>query len=363
MRVLHVINSLATGGAEKLVLDTLPLYNARGITTNLLLLNGSEHPFLSQMRSKANIEFSTLGNGSVYNPFHSVKLIKHLRKYDVVHVHLFPALYWVAMAKMIGFCKTKLVFTEHNTSNRRRGKLFRIIDRLMYSRYAKIITIAPEVDANIKAHLGFKSGRFQIILNGINLETIKSATPLDRTVLQIPETHKIIVQVSSFTKQKDQPTLIRAMQHLTTPTRLLLVGEGVLKEECMVLAKNLKIEDRVTFLGIRMDVPNLLKTGDVVVLSSRFEGLSLSSLEAMAANRPFVASDVPGLSEIVKNAGILFEAGNDKQLANILENLLLDTKYAQEVAHKCTRRASDYDINKMIDQHIALYSEICRSQS
>ena len=84
------------------------------------------------------------------------------------------------------------------------------------------------------------------------------------------------------------------MQLLPLEVKLVLAGEGVLKKKCQDLVETLKLKERVVFLGLRMDIPQLLKTADVVVLSSKYEGLSLSSIEGLAAGKPFVASDVPG---------------------------------------------------------------------
>jgi hypothetical protein len=78
----------------------------------------------------------------------------YLEKYDIVHVHLFPTLYWVALAKFLSFSKTKLIFTEHNTSNRRiNKKLWRVSDNFIYRQYNAIVSITKEVDCVIKSNL------------------------------------------------------------------------------------------------------------------------------------------------------------------------------------------------------------------
>jgi len=110
-----------------------------------------------------------------------------------------------------------------------------------------------------------------------------------------------------------------------------------------------------------MDVPQLLKTADIITLSSKYEGLSLSSIEGMASGRAFVASNIPGLSEIVKGAGILFEQGNSKELAEKIMKLLNDKVHYDLVADACQIRAAQYDIHKMVDQHIALYESLCQA--
>ena len=330
MKILQIINSLGTGGAEKLMIDTIPLFNEKKLKVDLLVLNGNETPFFKTLQQINCCNIFPLGNGSVYNPFLIFKIIPYLKKYDLIHVHIFPSLYWVALAKMISFSKTKLIYTEHSTSNNRRKYfIFKLIDRYIYSFYSKIITISSEVDNNLKVHLGFKSNRFEIIQNGINLETIKQTKPIIKTeiALNIKKDSCILIQVSSFRYPKDQKTVIKSLTHLEDNIVLLLVGDGPLKTECEVLADTLNVSERVLFLGIRMDVISLLKSSDIIILSSHHEGLSLSSIEGMASGKPFIASDAPGLGDIVRNAGIIFPINDEIALAKEIQHLLNDKTY------------------------------------
>ena len=101
MRILQVINGLGTGGAEKLVVDMIMALQQRGITVDLLLLNGSETPFLTHLQSISTGKIIDLGRSSVYHPKLLFVLRPHLKVYDVVHVHLFPSLYWAALATLM----------------------------------------------------------------------------------------------------------------------------------------------------------------------------------------------------------------------------------------------------------------------
>jgi glycosyltransferase involved in cell wall biosynthesis len=362
MKVLQIINSLATGGAEKLLLETLPLYSDKGIKMDILLLNGIDHPFMKELRALNCCTIYSLGLTSVYSIFHVFKIIPYLKNYDIIHVHLFPAQYWVVLAKIISFSKVKLVFTEHNTSNRRlENKVFRILDRLIYRGYYKVICITENIKVILQNHSGFNSSIFSVIENGVNLSAISKADSLSKKNIHttINSSDTLLLMVAGFREQKDQPTLIQAMQYLPITVKLLLVGDGVLRNECEAMVNKLQLGTRVVFLGLRMDVAQLLKTADIIVLSSKYEGLSLSSIEGMAAGRPFIASDVPGLTEIVDEAGVLFEQGNASELAEKITSLLDDKNYYNMVAEACLKRASQYDIHKMVDQHIALYESIC----
>src|SRR5690606_8114943 len=155
-----------------------------------------------------------------------------LKQYDVVHVHLFPALYWVVLAKWISFSKTKIVYTEHNTSNKRRNHfILKWIDRIIYKGISKIVTIADEVDGNIKAHLKFREDKFMLIYNGVDIEKYATAKSLNKNTF-FSEDDFLLIQVSSFREQKDQPTLVKTLNNLPENIKLLLVGDGHLRKDC-----------------------------------------------------------------------------------------------------------------------------------
>ncbi len=361
MKILHVINGLGTGGAEKLLLETLPIYNLeKNITVDLLLLNGNEHPFLTQLIKINCCKVFTLGYSSVYNPFLIFKIIPYLKKYTIVHVHLFPALYWVALAKLLSFSKIQLIFTEHNTTNRRmKMPVFKVLDKFIYSQYKKIVTISKKVDFEIKKYLNLKPNQNILIQNGINLQNIFNAQKNNAIIQEFQlNSKKIIIQVSRFEAQKNQKTLIKAMKYMPDEVVLLLVGSGVLIEECKTLVRNLNLLEKVHFLGIRTDVPSLLKTADFVVLSSHYEGLSLSSVEGLASGKPFIASNVPGLTEVVEGAGLLFKDNDEVELANYIKNLLNNQEFYNETVQKCIERAKNFDIQLMVEKHIELYKTL-----
>ena len=153
------------------------------------------------------------------------------------------------------------------------------------------------------------------------------------------------------------------MIHLPKTVKLIFVGDGVLRNECERLVKELNLERRVFFLGIRTDVPQLLKSSDIVVLSSKYEGLSLSSIECMASGKPFIASDVPGLNDIVNGAGLLFPVGDEIVLAKHIMDLLNNESYYNEVAERCLERAEKYSINIMVAKHLNLYKALYNEET
>ncbi|WKS94936.1 glycosyltransferase [Riemerella columbina] len=356
MKILQIINSVEIGGAETLLIESLDFYKKEGVEMDVLALKKAD-TFLSKKVEEEQLNYTTLTQGSVYNPLLIFKIIPYLRKYDVVHTHLFPALYWVVLAKWLSFSKTPIVYTEHSTHNKRREHfLLKWIDRVIYRGVRKIVSISDDVDRKIKEHLGFPQDRFQLINNGVDIAQYATALPYKKTEF-FGEQDFILVQVSSFRYPKDQKTLIKALALLPENVKLLLIGIGELEEECKKMVQNLNLEQRVQFLGLRNDVPRILKTSDITILSSHYEGLSLSCIEGMASGKPFVASQAPGLENIVKGYGVVFEPNNEKDLAEKILLLMTDSNLYNKIAEKCQQRSLDYHISKMVKRYIDVYKE------
>ena len=170
MKVLHIINSLGVGGAEKLLLDTIPKYNARGLTVDILVIKSDNELFLNQLKVLNCCKIIELNQKSVYNPLAIFKIIKYLKQYHIAHVHLFPALYFVPIAKLFSFSKIKLAYTEHNTTNRRIShKILKHFDKYIYCSYIKIVCISDEILNIISSYVYRIKGRMLIINNGVDL--------------------------------------------------------------------------------------------------------------------------------------------------------------------------------------------------
>lgn len=358
MKILQVITSMHIGGAEKLVTEITPLLKDRGYQVDVLLFDGTCTSFKLALQKKGIRIFEFSKGGSVYNPLYMLKLFSFLRKYDIIHTHNTAPQLFAALGSVV--CSVVLVTTEHTTSNRRRGwRWYKPIDRWMYNQYDTVITISDKAEENLKKYLGYCCTHICTVYNGVNISHFKEAEP-DNSLRRNAD-KKVIVMVAGFRYQKDQDTLIRTMKYLSKGQyELWLVGDGERRELLEQLASEEKVEDIVRFLGVRSDVPNILKAADVVVMSSHFEGLSLSSIEGMAVGKPFIASDVDGLHEITVGAGVLFPHGDSERLAEEIEKLMQNLDYYKEVADKCLERASKYDIKVMVEQYISVYNAVSK---
>lgn len=365
MKVLQIINSLGTGGAEKLLVDSIPLYRKAGVEMDLLVFWDDDLPFLKELEKQHCCKIYVLSKSSnfrsIYNPMHILRMRRIMQQYDIAHVHLFPAQYYAVFANklnsLLNKSKIPLVFTEHNTSNQRRHSVYRTIDQFIYSGYNVIGCISPATKNNLEKHLVRVKSEIAVINNGINIS------------LFAPKKHRkdfdffnrnsfVLVQTSSFREQKDQPTLIRSLTFLPPEVKLMFIGDGHLRSDNENLAKSLGVQDRILFLGIRNDVPDLLQYADVCVLSSKYEGFGLAIVEGMAAGKPAVASDVEGLREIVNGYGLLFPQGDAKALAAQIIKLYEDKGFYRQIAEQCYNRAKDFDINTMVHQYMTVYKSI-----
>lgn len=362
MKILQIIDSLGTGGAEKLLLETVPLYRKAGLDMDVLLLWDNDLEFAKKLKSLNCCEIYTLkkseNSKDIYKLSHIPKIRRIIKNYDLIHVHLFPASYFTAIAN-IGIGK-KLIFTEHNTSNNRiKNPKYRIFEKWCYSRYQKLICITEDIKNIYQDYLGL-AYKSVVIPNGVNLEKVKNALPYQKTEIGsgISDKDVLLIQVAGFRPQKDQDTAIRALGFLPAHYKLLLAGDGEREQELKNLSKKLNLTERVIFLGQRMDIPELLKTSDFLVLSSHHEGLSLSAIEGLASGKPFIASDVPGLREQVKDAGFLFPKGDEKALAGIILDLAEHPEKQKEMSERGIKRAAQYDIHKMVERHIELYQDL-----
>lgn len=353
MRILHVITSLRTGGAEKLMVDLLPRLRDLGHEVELCVFDGVRTPFYDALEAKGIRVIPLRVGGNVYDPCNIFALISLIKMYDVVHTHNTACQMYVAMANV--FAKKCIVTTEHSTSNRRRKyPVLKWLDAWMYRQYQTIVTVSDIAGQNIKEYIGDETLPTITITNGIDVSRFRNAEPCQ----EIVDAYKgcyLSIMVAGFRYEKDHTTVIKAFGSLPEKYHLLLVGDGEKRGELEALVNSLGLGKRVHFLGIRMDVPNLLQAADVVIMSSHREGLSLSNLEGMASGKPFIASDVEGLHEIVDGAGLLFPHKDAEALAAQIVRCCTDKEYAAEVGARCNLRAQQYDIQKMAVQYAQLY--------
>lgn len=370
MRVLHVINNLGSGGAEKLLCDIVPLMAINHkVEVEVLLLSSENNTFENQLRSKG-VKIQSLNQSSLFNFKIFFKLLKKIKneKIQIVHAHLFPTFYWIAFVSLFTRKKdVKFVLTEHSTmNNRRKYSFLRPLERLVYRQFDTIITINDQVRVKLRDWIHSKyydESKYPIIYNGISLDYYKNSNKYDVNALiknVKSEDVKLVCMVGRLFRPKDQETVVMALTHLPSNVHLLLVGEGERKEKLTNLVNELEIQDRVHFLGFRHDIAEILKTVDIVVLSSLWEGFGLAALEGMAAGKAVVGSDVDGLRDIIRDSDLLFPVGDYIRLSEIIKRLLQDRALYDKKVKILSDRCQHFDIERTVKSYVREYSLLSR---
>lgn len=356
MKILHVITSLLSGGAEKLITDLLPQIYECGVDVELAVFNAIDTPFLNSLIEYGiKVHRFVTNESNVYSLFHLMKLNRLISNthYDIVHAHNTPCQLFLSLCRKPK--GTKFVTTEHNTFNRRRNiPILKYFDRAIYARYDRIICVSEAVKIHLTDFVGkHLDTKCLTIQNGITLEKFQNP------FRHINQTEPIIVtMIAAFRKQKDHTTLLKAFALLPRNYRLRLVGEGETLDETKHLASKLGILDRTEFLGFSKDIPSVLANSHILVLSSHHEGLSLSCIECLSSGRPLIASDVPGLRDIVEDAGLLFKRGDSQDLGNKIETLSNNRSMYEYVTNRCQIRALDFDIRNTLQGYIKVYNQL-----
>jgi glycosyltransferase involved in cell wall biosynthesis len=209
------------------------------------------------------------------------------------------------------------------------------------------------VDAYIR-ELRYPAKKMTVIANGLIPDPIIKAQPLSRAELGAAEGVPLVLMVGKFFAQKGHRYLIEAwpaVQRAFPTARLLLAGGGPLEGEIRVQVKKRGFEGQIQFLGVRSDIPRLLKTADVFVFPTLFEGMSNALLEAMLAGCAIVTTDIPENREIVTDDEVLFvPPANSEKLAEALVALLND-QARQKRMGACAKQRVQRDF--LIDRTIA----------
>lgn len=350
MKILHVISSLTAGGAEKLV-STLARVQSEENKVGVFSFNLQENIFGTFIDSDVNYYRSS---GKFYSFKTLYDLIKVIRNYDIIHVHLVHPLYIIGFLSLF-FRKKKFIYTEHNSYNRRRSiPWIRYFEKFIYSRYDVIVCISKGVKENLQAWIG-SNHLFIIIPNFIVLSEIVEKEKYIRKSFGFYPDDKLLIMVGRFSEAKDQNTLIHLINELPPRYKLILVGDGALREKSFQLTTSLKLENRIKFLGIRKDVYSILKMCDYGIQSSNWEGFGIAALEYMGAGNIALGTDVEGLNTVIPVKENLFNVGDFRCLAKRILAIEGNPELKQRIMHTQEKVLPGYDISKSLKLHQSTY--------
>ena len=329
IRVMYVFAALPVGGAEKLLYAEL-----QGMDTRRF------QPMVCCLREKGpmgeRIEASGVPVVALNRMKHKrfdleiIRILKKLmlrERIQVVHTHLYDGGRYGRLAAW----RSKVpcvVATFHNVYVRRRPRIH-LTNRLLGHISDRIIAVSNSVKDDLIRFDGLPPDKIQVLHNTIDLKAFQE--PHDREAVRrahgIEASDIVVGWVARLAKQKGHKFLLEAMQLMSESypnLRLLLIGDGPLKQRLVDQTHDLGLDNRVLFTGTSHQVPELMSAMDVFVLPSLWEGLPLVIGEAMAAGVPVVGTDVGGVSELVINGrtGILIPPGQPQAIRNAVENVL-----------------------------------------
>jgi glycosyltransferase involved in cell wall biosynthesis len=238
----------------------------------------------------------------------------------------------------------------------------------MVARLSGLVAVSEDIKSYLVGTVGVSPERVTVITNGIAVEDYQRDN-IDvaqvRDSLGCSDDEFLICAVGNLYPVKGHCYLIRAIARLLPQhpnLRLVIAGRGGEQAALEQLISELHLQDHVSLLGFRNDVKEILLASDLFVMPSLSEGLPLSLLEAMAAKRPVVVTDVGGMPQVIRNGvmGLVVPPADDESLALAIDSILVDGKKDDYVAAAFIELVERYSIGTMLLEYRALYSNRVR---
>lgn len=378
---MHVSFSLNMGGLENVILNLCGGLNKGKFSQSVCVL--SDELGLKTQFDESNIPVVSFSkkNGIDLN------LVLRLKKFfrdnpaDIVHTHNPTALLYGGLAAVLS--GKKLVHTEH--SNLMQGKkLMNFAESLLFRMVRGLVCDTEEVKQSVHKNQGISLDKIKVICNGVDvkkfclddMDSLPAGLPADRHGRQgrlrgndrgNGDDKKVftIGTVARLALVKDQKSMINAVQILKEKGRnvkLVIAGDGELKNVLMDHAKKCEVENCVEFLGERMDIADILKSFDAYVLCSLYEGMSVSLLEAMSSSLPCIVTNVGGNVELIKDGdnGFLIPVKDPDAISACVEKLIDDPVLCETMGQANRKLVEEkYSLRVMCREYEKIYEEVC----
>jgi len=310
-----------------------------------------------------------------------IKIVKKLRESiskerpEILHLHGTRAAIWARLA-IIGFKnRPKIIYTLHGFHLPRKNFLVRwlflAIERFL-NRWTDVLVCVSGADRNlVLKHKTIPENRIVIIKNGIDIEKFqvnKELVEAEKKKLGLTDKF-VLTSIGRLHPPKDFSTILKALKLIITQNknfRLLIIGDGPLRKLLENEVEEFGLNQCVKFLGFRENTPILINLSDIIILSSRWEGLPLLPLEAGASKKSIIISNIEGVKETIINGetGFLFKPASARDLADKVLNLYYSEKLRKKMGENGYRFVSEnFSKERMIKEYEDLYKEILNENS
>ena len=356
--VMQLVYSLQVGGSEKLACD-ISTHLDRGLFTPFVCALDVDGD-LARDLTRENIEHHVFRRkGVAPEVFRELYRYIKTRRIDIVHTHHFTQLWFAALpARLAG---ARIIHTEHEFFSYGESLFSRAMIKPLSGLCHRVTAVGPEVAEYFVRTIGMPREHVSVIPNGVDLTKFNYDPKPVREELGLSKDHLVIGTVGRLEPEKDQKTLLEAFRYVKekqSAARLVIVGNGRMADELKVHAKRLGVAGHTLFLGTRRDVPRVLSAMDLFALPSVREGLPISLIEAMAAGKPVVASDIGSVRDLIRHEdnGLLVEPGDAVTLSNSLLRLLDSSSLREGMGNRGRRLAErSYGLPAMIRAYEGLY--------
>lgn len=365
-KILHLHNTSAIGGAEQVILDLAAFIDPERYKSYVGVFRQGE--LVSELR-KREIKFLWLKESTQVYDYKFLKNIIRIIKQnriDLIHSHTWGTDFYSYWASVI--LGIPMISTIHNRYYIFEKWSRRFSYKVFISQIKKIVSVSEDIQSLLREELKLAPQKIKLIYNGIDTRKFEGKKNLEkiRKELNLSPDELILGNVGNLREVKDHHTLLLSFGRVSSifpQAKLLIIGEGELKSSLIKLCTELELENRVLFLGYREDVSSLLNLIDIFVLSSRLEGCSISILEAMASEKPVVATRVGGNPELILEGktGFLVPSAEPEKLAEKIILMLKDEKLRRKMGEEGKKRVKEkFSLERMLKNYEELYSLILR---
>jgi glycosyltransferase involved in cell wall biosynthesis len=365
VRILHLISSPSAGGAEVYVKDLAKEMVRLGHQLFIGFVNRSgdigrdekfESRFLRELEI-AGVPYFVVGYDCRRNPILGALRVKRFCAaygIEIYHSHLFYGLVFGALLRV------PHVHTHHNLDPDASFLTYKLFNQLVDS-YVGISKLCAQALSRVSG------GAVTEIFNAVDRSKLERAQLPD----SVTQSRLECIAVGRIQAQKNFALLVDAVRLLPAEIRgsihISIAGEGPPAEvsSLKLAIARADLDKTITLLGNRDDVPELLAKSHLFLMSSVFEGLPISLLEASVTGLPFIATDVGGCREIAERCGngIIVPPGDARALANTIESLVLDRAKLRQLAQNAQSNSDYFGIERAAAEHLELYSSLAAASA